>query len=510
MKQISKSQWERYKQTDGREVIERFERLLRLEMSPEEILELVQKINPSFFQNYTEKEKKAVLNAISYCLDEVIASAETAGDNIVEVYNELMRRLGQPEVSHPNKTIDELEEKDFKFALQIMMSLSIALSVRYSGFFIPYFWTKQFYFLEKIADKYDIQLPAVPKKSEYFQRCVYYFLFCDGMAEFAEMNQLSRAELCAFLYDYELNLLREELAQESASDELPTALQGWFLVGNRSDGEKEMTSGFWQASPETLRGDIMVFYEKSPVKAINAIWRAATNGSNDPLFYYYSSTNICDKIDIPPITFDELKADPYFMNHSLVRKQFQGGSGWPITSVDYDNLLRMLEAKGFDITKLPRLMAHKTPEGTIVENEADVHAKLVMPLLADMGWTIENGEVLEQVNHHVGRGETQKMGRTDISLHPYGSDMKLATVIIEEKFWMRNEAEIAAAFKQCLSYANLSNSQVLVTCDKHQIRLYIRKKDGLFDTTAPIIFYWDELSNPDKYKELQKLLSSKP
>lgn len=505
MKHISKSQWERYKQTDGKEMIEHFEKLLSLEMNPEEFLIFAQQINPSYFQNTTDRERNTIINAIGYVLDVADEAIEAVGDNIDDMYNELMRRLGQE--PDGNKTLEELEEKDFKLALNLTLPISVALSSIYNGFFIPYLWTMQFYFLKEIAQKYEIELPKAPKKSEYLQRCYYYLDLCGIFGDFAEENNLSRAELCAFLYDYELNLLREELTQESTNEALPAPLQGWFLVGNKSEGEKHMKSGFWQANPETLRGDVMVFYEKSPVMALNAVWRAATDGSKDPLFYYYSSTNICDKIDIPSISFAELQEDSYFKNHPLIRKKFQGGSGWPLTSEDYNNILRILTAKGFDTSVLPKLMAHETPKDLILKNEADVHSQLVMPMLKSMGWTKENGDIAEQVNQHVGRGETQKKGRTDISLHPYGEDLKKARVLIEEKFWMRNEKEIEDAFRQGESYANLSNSELMVTCDKLQIRVYKRDHKGLWDPTTPIIFYWDSLSDPDNYRTLKHLLS---
>ena len=123
-----------------------------------------------------------------------------------------------------------------------------------------------------------------------------------------------------------------------------------------------------------------------------------------------------------------------------------------------------------------------------------------------MGWTEEQGDILNQVTLHLGRGNAEKKGRTDISLHPYGENMKKAKVVIEEKYWMKNEAEIAETFDQGVSYAKLQEASVCVLCDKCQIIVYPKQKDG-FNIEKNIVFYWDEMSNPDKFNELKKLLS---
>ncbi|WP_126679235.1 hypothetical protein [Prevotella koreensis] len=183
--------------------------------------------------------------------------------------------------------------------------------------------------MKKIASKYDIELPEVPPRTKYFDRCMYYVKLCNILCEFANENKLTHAEMCAFLYDYEIKLIKEEMETETAScQQLPRPLQAWFLVGTYREGERNMTRGFWQGNSETKKGDVLVFYEKSPVKSINSVWRAQEAGVIDPFFLYYSNTYIGNKQEIPPISLEELRNDTYFKNHKLVHKQFQGGSGW--------------------------------------------------------------------------------------------------------------------------------------------------------------------------------------
>lgn len=67
-----------------------------------------------------------------------------------------------------------------------------------------------------------------------------------------------------------------------------------------------------------------------------------------------------------------MKADTYFSNHPLVRKNFQGVNGWPVTGKDYAELMRMIEAKGFDTSVLPQIYAPSLPEGIVIKEEKDV------------------------------------------------------------------------------------------------------------------------------------------
>ena len=49
-----------------------------------------------------------------------------------------------------------------------------------------------------------------------------------------------------------------------------------------------MNHGLWQANQFTSKGDVLLFYEKSPVKKLNAVWTALEDGVVDPFFHYYS------------------------------------------------------------------------------------------------------------------------------------------------------------------------------------------------------------------------------
>ena len=72
---------------------------------------------------------------------------------------------------------------------------------------------------------------------------------------------------------------------------------------------------------------------------------------------------------------------------------------------------------------------------------------------------------------------------------------------------MENEIQIEETFIQGASYANLQKANVLVLCDKYQIIVYPIGCDNDFHSHRRIVFYWDEMSHPDKFNELKKLLT---
>ena len=512
MKKVSQSQWNRYLKTDGKEVVKLFESAKKENFSPKDMLKLATRFNPQFFSSDSEKQFRLACDFLSE-IDELTKefrnnyqTLENDEDYISAFYN-VLEFIAQPDDSNEPIPLEDIPENQFKIPLYDIVYWSLCFYKHFPKVFIPNLFVMQFSYLKKIAEKYEIELPEVPARSKYFDRCCYYINFCIVLDDFATENNLSQAELCAFLYDYEYTLAKEE-AEEMHAKDMPQPSQAWFLVGNYGEGERDMDSGFWQANKETRVGDILIFYEKSPAKSINAMWRALEDGIVDPFFYYYSHTYIGHKLELPPISLEELRNDDYFKSHSLVRKQFQGGSGWPLNAEDYRQLKRIWSSKGFDTDTLPKLKAHEPLEAIdYTEKEAAVHKYQVIPLLADMGWTESNGDILCQVTLHVGHGETSKKGRTDISLHPNGKDKKKAKVVIEEKYWLKNEAEIREAYEQGLSYANLQKAKVLVVCDKIQIVVFQQANDSDFHFENRLTFYWDEMRNPDKFLALKQILS---
>lgn len=387
---------------------------------------------------------------------------------------------------------------DFDRMLEYVPFLSMELNYLFGEYFFPYIYIDEFYQLTRLADYFEIELPPIPAKPDYKVRCMYYWELCKIFYQFRIENGLSPDELSAFMYDYVPNLLTKE-----DNTEMPKPSAAWFIGGLIKGYGKEWTTGFWQSSKDTKRGDILVRYETSPVSAITCLWIAQTDGVIDPFFHYYSNTYIGDRIEIPHISLKELKADRYFSDHPLVRKNFQGVNGWPVTGKDYAELMRMIEGKGFDISVLPQIYTPSLPEGITIENERDVEMNLLEPLLNEMGW-YEHKDYIRQLPIHAGRGHRIF---PDYALHYDNKpEEEKANVLIEAKYHMKNNQEIEAAFLQAFSYAKLLLSSVIILCDKECLMVY-DDKNG-FSRSRYRKYYWEDMKNPDLYNELKNKLNT--
>lgn len=123
------------------------------------------------------------------------------------------------------------------------------------------------------------------------------------------------------------------------------------------------------------------------------------------LSFYLYGINLIDllEIDFRGISLKELQANEYFSKRSLVRKKFQGVNGWTLSSEDYSELLKIINAKRFNVDILPRLYAPELPEILSIIHERDVETQLLEPLLNSMGWH-ENKDFIRQLPIHAGRG----------------------------------------------------------------------------------------------------------
>lgn len=520
MKKISQINWKRYKDSaNGKDAIALFEKAQTNEFSHEEMLALAKRFDPEFFNNCGPKEEEYMLKLFDY-FDSVVGDMLNEFGDVSEQGKSIMffqTLMTAMLADNDDQKWDDLPQSGFKNILSDNILLSTVLFAYIPEFYIPNYFVMQFAYLERIAEKYDIELPKVPSRADYKSRNLYYIELCKIFNAFAELNNLDTpAEKCAFLFDYELPVAKEELENEK-NRELPEKPgYAWLLVGNYGDGEKDMKHGFWQANEMTNKGDIMLFYEKSPVKALNAIYIAQADGVVDPFFHYYSNTYIGNKISIPSeqaITIDDFRNSEYFQKRdkkgNFVSKNFQDTSGWKVTFNDYKEIKRMLKEKGYDVSKLPCLYEPKKIGNITISVEKDVSEKLLIPLLEQMGW--KKGIDFEgELEFNAGRGKTgfSSDKRPDFCLHfTEKNDEIEAKVVIEVKKFMNGKDGIQANFIQGHSYAKWGNAQVLVLCDMEKILVYERGKDNKFNEKKFIQYSWIDMENPDKYHELKQLLS---
>lgn len=515
MKEISKTQWNRYKNSDeGKKAIELFGSMLSPDTTYDDMYELARKYDPAFFANLGKKDRENIMFVLGEFEKVICQKHVESPEDYEALYLDILECLAQPTEDEIIK-LDDLPQSSFKYLLSDNLFLSIILYVYYPEFFMPNLFVMQFLYLKRFAEKYDIELPPIPKRSDYLGRCKYYLELCKIFVDFSNINSLRAHELCAYIYDYELPVIKEELENEDKSEMPEYPRQAWILVGNYGEAEKDMKYGFWQANEFTEKGDLMLFYEKSPVKKMNAIWIAQEKGIVDPFFFYYSNTYIGNKISIPDnqaISFADFKNSEYFKNRdkkgNFVSKNFQDVSGWPVTTDDYKEIKRMLNEKGFDVGVLPCLYEPTKIGDFQIELENDVSEKLLIPLLEQMGWK-NYIDFKREVEFHAGRGKTgfSSDKRPDFCLHisEKNGDIE-ARVIIEVKKYLKNDKEIHDNFIQGRSYAKWGNAQTLVLCDEKKILVYQRDNNYSFTENKFIKFSWNDMETNEKYNELKKLL----
>ena len=519
MKKILKTNWERYKNSpEGKEVIEMFNHLTTPEATPEDMYEVIKRFDPEYTRNSSKKEEKRMIEMI-HTYDNFICKSfpqkeEELNDFSFGDYYLWLTHCMAIGIEDEETTIDNAPQSYFKRILGLNTLLSIALYANDPFDYFPNLFCMQFAYFTKFAEKYELEFPDIPNRSDYRMRWCYYLEMCNIIHQFADENDIQDpGELCAFLFDYELTNIKEEMEEEHNNPMPSVPEQAWILVGNYSEGEKAMKEGFWQSNQFTKKGDIMLFYEKSPVKKLNSIWTALEDGFVDPFGHYYSFTVIGNKIEIPDdmaITFEEFKNNDYFKKENrgsegnYVSKNFQDVSGWQVTYDDYAEIKRMLAAKGFDTSVMPSLYEPGGIPEVEIKDEKDVENYLIKPLLEEMGWKYkEKNGYDQQVPFQAGHGQIK---RPDFCLHITQKDGQIsAKVVIEAKFLMSNIQQMKEDFNQGISYAKYGNAQIFILCDRHQIRVYERNKKGEFGGFESAKRYlWSK--KREWYNELKRIL----
>ncbi len=388
---------------------------------------------------------------------------------------------------------------DYKSMLCIITQISISLSIYAPDYFFPYFFVCRFLELRRLCDYLNIDLPEVPQKNDWRGRCLYYMDICEVMIALRSEIGMTPAEFCVFIYEFLPNMLKSEADKVSA----PSCV--WVIGGKQQTTEAPYNQKglFWQANAETKRGDILLFYETTPVCAITAMYIAQSDGITDPLFYYYSNTYISNKIEITPISIRQLKQDLHFHKHPLIKKNFQGVNGWMLTPEDYNRIMELAVLNGDDVNAWPNLPVGLECNSERLGNERDVEIHLLEPLLKAMGY-IESVHYKRQLGIHAGRGH--RIYPDFVLNYSDKPNEEYARVLIEAKFWMRSNRDIASAFYQARSYALLLQAHVFILCDKNCLMIY-QKLDEAFDQARYIKFFWYELSNATNYNKLRQILA---
>jgi hypothetical protein len=397
-----------------------------------------------------------------------------------------------------------IEQKDYKTFCSIMSEISLVLYTLSPDAFFPILFREQFDVLMKIFDVLEISLPQLPTKTDKRGRLLFYNDLCNEIFNFKKENGLTTEETCACIYDFALMLIEDDKDTEN----LPEPTNIWLTGGSKEDYEtflKEPVAGnksVWTCNENTKRGDIIIMYVRTPYSCIQSIWRADIDGVFTPFGYYNSRVRVTNGIVVPPITLNELKADSYFSQLPITRKNFQGVNGVPFSAKDYSELQRLLNEKGFDVSVLPQLYNPDLEKFTELKNEKDVEEKLLIPVLKKLGYA--ETDWIRQLSQKAGRKEK---AIPDFVFFPKGEiHFQNAPMLIEAKFDMSSNIERTKAYNQALSYARMMKSAIFGICDKDRIIIYKSKKD-YFDRFKPTFEkHWQSLNDVENFLQLKKLI----
>ena len=361
--------------------------------------------------------------------------------------------------------------------------------------FVPYYFSLNFNIFEKIAQEFEIILPEIPIKKDYEGRFLYYGKICEALYDFREKHSMSAYELCAFLYDFAPKYVGG--VDSYIIKDIPAPKSAYFIGGSKNDAflsSDDDTITPWQCNPDTMAGDAIVMYLKSPVSAVDSIWRSVSIGFNDPFFYYYRCTYIATPCKVNRISQKQLEGDSVFGKLPIVKKNMQGLNGVELYPSAYNHLLDMTESD------LPRLEFAINNDDPVLFREKDVENQLIKPFLAELGYTEKDYK--QQLYIEIGNHNHALI--PDFVINPIVSKgHQSADFLVEAKYSISSNKLLEEAKTQARGYAKLLNAKYAVIASKEGVWI----TDVADDYTASILsFSWCDLKNEDNFHKVFNII----
>ena len=494
-----------------------------LESGGDKIFEFFRK---NLSEGYTEDYAKQLCRMISkFCpMDSFIIALEEdlkqISTNETNIQDECLMQDGVPEAEIKNPTdnldliietmgemhndiCDIIENDDhakptsqsvFSYFISVLPAISTYYCMEYGELFIPYYFQYTFNVLQMIAEQFEIALPSIPLKKDYEKRFYYYADICRALTEFRLHNDLTPYELCAFLYDFAPNYIGGY--KSFIIDDLPTPKAAYFIGGAKADqelAENTDTITAWQCNEDTRAGDMIIMYLRSPISAVNSVWRACSVGFIDPFFYYYRCTYISKPVKVLPISQAKIKDDPIIGKLSIVKKNMQGINGVELLPSEYNRLMDLAGADVFRFVQEENAQAD-------IQREKDVENKLIKPLIKRLNY--EEWDYTQQLYIEIGNHNHALI--PDFVLLPNQSTGHYsAFAIIEAKKSIITEKQLDETKTQARSYAKLLNVKYSVIASQEKIWVTSSKDDY---TSSIFQVLWQDLTNADTFFKLDKLI----
>lgn len=465
----------------------------------------------SNFTNYTENYGEFVGNLHKeYCPSNTIntqlkelLSLEVVGE-LYELMNGCILEDGEYTIEtalqyiYENKLYDEESNNDqsiFSYFSDFIETFTTCFAVELPELFIPYYFKYNFNVFEKIAQEFNIKLPVIPAKKDYKGRFYYYGEICSALYDFRIEHDMTPYELCAFLYDFAPKYICG--IDSYIVNDLPEPKSAYFIGGHKDDAflsDASDTITPWQCNPDTRAGDMIVMYLRSPISAIDSIWRSVSIGFNDPFFYYYRCTYIANPTKIKQISQKKLEGDSVFKELPIVKKNMQGVNGVELYPSVYNHLLDMAKC---DLAKFDFAIENNYAE---LKREKDVEDKLVKQLLEKLGYS-EN-DYVQQLQIRVGNHNFKLI--PDFVINPLvANGHHSADYLIEVKYSIPSSKILDDVKVQARSYAKQLGTPYSVIASREGIWISEKADDYADDILS---FSWEELDNEDNFYEVFKIL----
>ena len=495
--------WDTYLKAGGQEISNNFESFINNEITKDRSKDYVDMIHKLWtFYCASPCNLNCYLKVLQYFFDDVLGDGITCGCAAVidlpdDAEYSIESVLG---CLHNGINYDgSLRENDIfvEFGEAIEYYSTFLFTV-FPDAFVPYYFRCNFNVLTAIANEFGIELPPIPLKKDYARRFYYYGEVCAALQNFRIKNNLSPYELLAFLYDFAPKYLGG--IDSYIIKDLPEPKSAYCIGGNANDAfntasPNQITA--WQTNPDTRAGDMMVMYRRTPVSAVDSVWRSVSVGFNDPFFYYYRCTYISNCTDVNQISQKQLQKDEIFKDLPIVRKNMQGINGVELLPSQYNHLMDLANAD------VPRLQYSEIDGDVTFINEKDVENKLVKELLKKLGYSAD--DYVQQLQIRVGN-HNYKLIPDFVILPVVSSGHYSASFLIEAKLSIPTLSLLEETKIQARSYAKQLGAKYSVIASKEKVWITERSDDyseNIFVAT------WNEMNNSDIFYEIFKILGKK-
>lgn len=488
-------QWNLYLDAGGGKVAEIFLKLIEEEYSPaltNSYTDIIKELHSAYSPetSYIIENLKFLFDDLNNncILEECLPLINLSDDKysiksvLENLHNSIKAIQGQSEKA----IFEEFSEIEY---------FSTFLFLLFPDLFVPYYFKWNFNVLQKIAGEFEIGLPFIPVKKDYKGRFYYYGELCNSFLEFRNKHNMTPYEFCAFLYDYAPKVIGG--IDSYIIRDIPEPTSAFFIGGTKDDAflsdDKDIIA-CWQCSPEAKPGDYAVMYLKTPISAVDSVWRCVSEGFNDPFAYYYRVAYIAKPKKIKRVAKNKLEKDRIFKQLPIVRKNLQGINGVELKPSEYNHLMDLAESPDF------KLNYSQPIDNVELLIEKDVENQLIKPLLKKLKY--KNTDYVQQLHIEVGNHNTMLI--PDFLLLPNETrGCQKAFAVIEAKFDIPNHKAFKETKIQARSYARqvLAKYSVIASKDK----IYVSSIDDDFENDF-FVKTWEEIENPDTFSQLFKII----